>query len=43
MQALLDFSRKTGIWIISDEVYARLYFDGEVAPSILQIAEDEDR
>lgn len=43
MQALLDFSRRTGIWIISDEVYGRLYFEGEVAPSILQIAEDGDR
>ena len=43
MLALLEFSRRTGIWIISDEVYARLYFDGEVAPSILQVAEDGDR
>ena len=43
MQALLDFSRRTGIWIISDEVYARLYFDGDIAPSILQVAEDGDR
>ena len=29
MQALLEFSRRTGIWIISDEVYGRLYFDGD--------------
>lgn len=43
MQALLDFSRRTGIWIISDEVYNRLYFDGTAAPSILGIAEDGDR
>ncbi|MBS3650480.1 pyridoxal phosphate-dependent aminotransferase [Pseudaminobacter sp. 19-2017] len=43
MEALLEFSRRTGIWIISDEVYGRLYFDGDVAPSILQIAEDGDR
>lgn len=43
MQDLLDFSRKTGIWIISDEVYGRLYFDGPVAPSILQIAHADDR
>lgn len=43
MQALLDFSRRTGIWIISDEVYNRLYFDGTAAPSILQLAEDGDR
>ena len=42
-EALLDFSRRTGIWIISDEVYGRLYFDGGVAPSILQVAEDGDR
>jgi aspartate/methionine/tyrosine aminotransferase len=43
MEALLEFSRRTGIWIISDEVYGRLYFEGEVAPSILQVAEDGDR
>lgn len=43
MEALLEFSRRTGVWIISDEVYGRLYFDGEVAPSMLQIAEDGDR
>lgn len=43
MQALLEFSRRTGIWIISDEVYGRLYFEGNVAPSILQIADDTDR
>lgn len=43
MRALLDLSRRTGIWILSDEVYARLYADGQVAPSMLQIAEDEDR
>jgi len=41
--ALLEFSRRTGIWIISDEVYGRLYLDGEVAPSVLQVAEDGDR
>ena len=43
MEALLEFSRRTGIWIISDEVYNRLYFDGGVAPSILQVADDGDR
>jgi aspartate/methionine/tyrosine aminotransferase len=43
MAALLDFSRRTGVWIISDEVYNRLYFDGKAAPSILQIADDSDR
>jgi aspartate/methionine/tyrosine aminotransferase len=43
LEAILDFSRKTGIWVISDEVYGRLYFSGEVAPSMLQIADPEDR
>lgn len=43
MRALLDFSRRTGIWIISDEVYGRLWFDADAAPSILEIAEPDDR
>jgi aspartate/methionine/tyrosine aminotransferase len=43
LEALLEFSRETGIWIISDELYNRLYFHGEAAPSILQVADDEDR
>ena len=43
LRALLEFSRKTGIWLISDEVYHRLYADGVAAPSILEIADDEDR
>ncbi|WP_102225691.1 aminotransferase class I/II-fold pyridoxal phosphate-dependent enzyme [Acidimangrovimonas sediminis] len=40
-EALLAFSRRTGIWIVSDEVYARLV-PGKVAPSLLQVAEPED-
>ena len=43
LKALLDFSRRTGVWIIADEVYNRLYFDGKAAPSILAVAEDSDR
>ena len=42
LEALIAFSRKTGIWIVGDELYNRLYFEGERAPSVLQIAEDED-
>jgi aspartate aminotransferase len=41
-EALLAFGRERGIWIISDEVYNRLYFDGPSAPSILEIADPED-
>ena len=40
--ALLDFSRRHGIWIISDEVYARLVAEGRAAPSMLQQATPED-
>jgi aspartate aminotransferase len=43
LEALIAFSRRTGIWIISDEVYGRLVFDRTVAPSVLQLAEDGDR
>ena len=46
LEALLAFSRQRGIWIIGDEVYARLYFGtengGRVAPSLLQVAEPND-
>jgi aspartate/methionine/tyrosine aminotransferase len=42
LEGLLAFGRERGIWIVSDEVYGRLYFEGDVAPSILQVAEPED-
>jgi aspartate/methionine/tyrosine aminotransferase len=42
-RAVLDFARKRGIAIISDEVYGTLVYDGsEHAPSFLQVAEDDD-
>jgi aspartate/methionine/tyrosine aminotransferase len=42
-RAVLDFARKRGIAIISDEVYGTLVFDGSKhAPSFLQIAEADD-
>lgn len=42
MQAILDFARERGIWILSDEVYGRLVYDGVRAPSFLDIARDDD-
>jgi len=42
LAALLAFARARGIWIIADEVYARLYRDAPAAPSILQVADPED-
>jgi aspartate/methionine/tyrosine aminotransferase len=41
-QAILDFARARGIWIIADEVYARIVYDRPVAPSFLEIAGPED-
>ena len=46
-RALLDFARKRGIWIMADEVYARLIYskrtDGrQVAPSFLEHAGPDD-
>jgi aspartate aminotransferase len=41
--ALLEFVRERGIWIIADEVYHRLVFDGhDPTPSFLEISDPED-
>jgi len=42
-EALLDFARKRGIWLLADEVYSRIVYDRRAAPSLLDIAEPEDR
>ena len=43
-QRLLDHCRRTGTWILADEVYERLAFDGaRCAPSFLDIASPDDR
>ena len=43
-QAILEHCRKTGTWILADEVYERIWFGaGMAAPSFLDIAEPEDR
>ncbi len=45
-QRILDHCRRTGTWILADEVYERLYFDASAngcAPSFLDIAVAEDR
>jgi aspartate/methionine/tyrosine aminotransferase len=40
---LLDHCRRHGIWIVADDAYERLYYEGSVAPSFLDIAEASDR
>lgn len=42
-EAILDLARRRGIWIIADDVYERIVYESEVAPSFLGIAEPEDR
>jgi len=44
MSALLERCRRTGTWILSDEAYDRLVFDGSTqAPSMLDLATPQDR
>lgn len=44
IRQILDHCRQTGTWILSDEVYERLYFaEAPAAPSFLDLAQPEDR
>ncbi len=44
MARVMDVARGRGLWVISDEVYARLVYDDRpAAPSFLEVAEPEDR
>ena len=42
-KALLEHCRKHGVWIVADEVYARLAYGRKAAPSFVEHAEPEDR
>ena len=44
LATILDLCRSHGVWLISDEVYSRLVYDGApAAPSLLDVAEPDDR
>src|SRR5271157_614488 len=44
LEIILALCRKHGVWLISDEVYSRLVYDGSTAaPSVLDVAEPDDR
>jgi aspartate/methionine/tyrosine aminotransferase len=44
LATILALCRKHGVWLISDEVYSRLVYDGSAAaPSVLDVAESDDR
>ncbi len=42
LRAVLDFARERGIWVLSDEVYGRLVYEGVRAPSFLDVAKEDD-
>jgi len=45
-EAILEHCRKTGTWILADEVYERLYYEptpNRCAPSFLDVASADDR
>ncbi len=42
-ERILERCRRSGIWLISDDVYERLYFQGRCAPSFLNLADARDR
>ena len=41
-QALLEFCRRHRLWLLADEVYERLYYGGNVAPSVLRLCDRDD-
>jgi len=44
LEAILGICRRRGVWLISDEVYSRLVYDGSsAAPSVLDLTEPDDR
>lgn len=42
LESILDFARERGIWVLADEVYGRLVYEGVRAPSFLDIAREDD-
>jgi aspartate/methionine/tyrosine aminotransferase len=42
-QAILDFCRERGLWLISDEVYNRIVYDRPYAPTFADKIVEEDR
>jgi aspartate/methionine/tyrosine aminotransferase len=42
-KAILEHCRRHGIWIFADDAYERLYYEGSVAPSFLDLSDEKDR
>jgi aspartate/methionine/tyrosine aminotransferase len=43
LAAILALSRQRGLWIIADEIYGRLVYRGERAPSLHDVMDPDDR
>ncbi len=44
LTAILELCRTHGVWLVADEVYTRLVYDGsEAAPSLLDVADPSDQ
>ncbi len=43
IEALVEYSRQEGLWIISDEVYNRHVYEGRCAPSFCEYLAEDDR
>ncbi len=43
LAAIVAFATKRGLWIVTDEVYHRFYYDGPRAPSFYDVADHEAR
>ena len=43
MRRVMEFARQRGLWVMSDEVYSRMVYDGSRSPSFLDVSEPDDR
>lgn len=43
LTAILDLSRRHGLWIVADEIYGRLVYQGDRAPSFHDVMHPDDR
>jgi aspartate aminotransferase len=39
LEAIVRWAVERGVWVISDEIYGRIFFTGERAPSVMQLAD----
>src|SRR4051794_27657912 len=43
LTAILHIARHRGLWIIADEIYGRFFYEGERAPSLRDLIDEDDR